>query len=178
MDPATLAVVERAGVLALLADFDPVIVGTFPLGLERPGSDVDIVCCAADLDGFLARVEALFGDRPRFGVYRRPADERQPEAAVASFLLDDVPVELFAQSVPTHRQQAYRHFVVESRLLDLGGPELRDRVRAHRRRAESVEVAFARVLDLSGDPYAAVMDLEHESDEQLKIRTEKAITQS
>lgn len=171
---AALAAVDDAGVLQVLAAFDPVVVGTFPLGLDRPGSDVDIVCCATDLDAFLAEVVPAFERWPGFTSHRRVSDD-QPEAAVVRLMVGDVPIEIFAQPIPTARQRGYRHLTVERRLLELGGRELADRVRAARRDGVSVEVAFAEVLGLDGDPYLAVLALEDESDARLHERIRAAV---
>ncbi|MGM4894853.1 DUF4269 domain-containing protein [Tardiphaga sp. 839_C3_N1_4] len=40
---------RRTGLLGILEPFDPRRIGTLPLGVARPDSDIDIVCCAADL---------------------------------------------------------------------------------------------------------------------------------
>lgn len=168
-----MSLVERNGVLDALTGYDPVLVGTFPLGLDRPGSDVDVLCHADDLDEFLCTAAAAFADRPGFRSHRRAASG-QPAAAVVSFEIEGVPVELFAQPLPTAEQHGFRHFVVEQRLLALGGDPFADRVRRARRPGDSVEIAFAEVLGLDGDPYVAVLDLEGETDAQLLARIQGA----
>lgn len=167
MDAVVL--VHDYGVLDALASYDPVVVGTFPLGLHRPGSDVDVLCVAADLDRFEAHARETFGGRAGFRSHRRRRDG-QPDAAVVRFELDGVPVELFAQPVPTAEQRGFRHFVVEQRLLSIGGKDFAAEVRGARRSGESVEIAFAEVLQLTGDPYLAILDLEHDTDAQLLQR--------
>ncbi|WP_206601521.1 DUF4269 domain-containing protein [Bradyrhizobium brasilense] len=44
--------VTSSAVMELLKPFDPRIVGTLPLGLAVPGSDIDIVCHASDPNAF------------------------------------------------------------------------------------------------------------------------------
>lgn len=164
-----LSTIDEAAILEDLKEFDPAVVGTFPLGLERSGSDVDILCFADDLQAFIKRAQTLFSDRPRFSAGRRTIDD-QPEAAVVRFTVGDVPVELFAQPIPTTLQRGFQHFEVERRLLKLGGQPLARRVRDARRDGDSVEVAFAEVLELGGDPFTAVLELRHETDAELRER--------
>lgn len=154
-----LDVVRRTGVLDALEGYDPVVVGTFPLGLDREGSDVDVLCHADDLPRFVDHATAVFGDHRGFRTHRFvPRDGH--EAAVIRFAVDEVPVEVFAQPVPTRDQHGYRHLQVEQRLLELGGDPLTAMLRARRRPGSSVEDAFAEVLGLTGDPFEAVLSLE------------------
>lgn len=162
--PDFATALEQRGLLAALAAFDPHVVGTPPLGLDLPASDIDIVCCADDLsfttlmwDGF--RHEQCFGLRQwRFG-------ER---AVVASFTAHGWPFEVFASPRPVAQQAGWRHFRVETRLLDLGGAALRRRVMARRLAGAKTEPAFAQVLGLAGDAYTALLDLEEFSDGALR----------
>jgi hypothetical protein len=45
---AAYAALAALQVFSLLQDFDPVLVGTIPLNIDIPGSDLDIVCCATN----------------------------------------------------------------------------------------------------------------------------------
>ena len=169
-----LAVVRGAGVLQALAAHDPVVVGTFPLGLDREGSDVDVLCHADDLQRFIDHATAAFGGHPRFSSHRFvPRDGH--EAAVVRFAVDEVPVEVFAQPVPTTGQHGYRHLQVERRLLALGGERLAARLRASRPPGASVEAAFAQVLGLPGDPFEAVLSLEGASTARLETLVTHAL---
>jgi hypothetical protein len=57
--------------------------------------------------------------------------------------------------------------VVESRLLDILGPDFRNGIIALKKQGIKTEPAFARMLGLSGDPYRAVLAIENYGDEQL-----------
>lgn len=138
-----------------LAPFEPTLVGTYPLGLRIDTSDLDVICCAPDLATFERALETLPVTPDH--VERVPL---APEAVVATLRWDDVVVELFCQTIPVYAQAGFRHMVVEGRLLALGGARLRDRVRAEKRAGARTEPAFARVLGLAGDPYAAILELE------------------
>ena len=63
-----LEVLERIEVLPKLAAFDPHVVGTLPLRLDLPTSDIDVTCFAPDADAFTCAVWNAFGIRPGFRI--------------------------------------------------------------------------------------------------------------
>jgi hypothetical protein len=153
--------------LAPLEPFHPLIAGTFPLGLYTRSSDLDVLCEAQDLARFDEVVRSAFGHLEGFTLTRTALT---PPASIARFSLHRTPVEVFAQPLPVYAQHAFRHLVVEGRLLRLGGAPLRERVQALKQRGIATEPAFAQVLKLEGDPFDAVLKLEHESDAALRER--------
>lgn len=148
---------ELLGVFRDLAAFNPVLTGTIPLGIDLPGSDLDIVCYASDLLLFQDRVQTLYGSRPDFHMQRKPVVGE--DSVIARFDVEGFPVELFAQAKPVEQQRAYRHMRVESRLLDLGGPEGKAGIRRLRESGLKTEPAFAAYFSLPGDPYLALLAL-------------------
>ncbi len=154
---------QRYQLLERLATHAPVLVGTFPLDLTVPGSDLDLVCEAPDLAAF-QRTLAAFATYPQYTL--RLASTAEP-ALVAFFELEGLPVEIFGQALPTAHQNGYRHLVVEARLLAVGGASLRQAVLALKTRGVKTEPAFAQVLGLPGDPYHALLMLEAFDDKAL-----------
>jgi hypothetical protein len=146
-----------------LAAYSPTLVGTYPLGLQVAGSDIDIACEADDLAQFERDLIAAVGPTPR--IERLPG---QPPALAAAFSSDGLPIEVFCQSLAVTAQHGFRHMIVEGRLLAAGGPELREAIRARKRAGQKTEPAFAAELGLTGDPYVAVLDLEAWSTEALE----------
>lgn len=146
----------RLGVLARLAAFDPHVAGTPPLGLARPGSDIDILCHAPDAAAFAAKVWREFAGLERFAMWqwRRP---HRP--VVAAFFAEGWVFEVFGDPRPVGEQEGWRHFLVERRLLQLGGDAFRAAVTARRAGGAKTEPAFAAALGLAGDPYGALLDL-------------------
>ena len=57
--------------------------------------------------------------------------------------------------------------MIERRLLALAGPEFRTAIMQMRIKDIETEPAFAAMLELKGDPYRALLELEQLSDEQL-----------
>lgn len=150
------AAVEHSGILSVLVAFDARVAGTFPLGIAVPGSDVDVLCHAPDAGEFSRVVWGAFAGAADFAMHQWLRDER---AVVAVFTIDGVPFELFGSPVPVDAQVGWRHFEIERRLLDERGPEFRASVMAARAAGMKTEPAFAHVLGLAGDPYAAVLNI-------------------
>lgn len=159
-----LEALERTGVLAKLAAFDPHVVGTPPLGLDLPTSDIDVVCFAPDLDAFASAIWSAFGRQAAFRMWQRIKLDRP---IVASFAAAGWTIELFGQASPISEQYGWRHFLVEQRLLALGGEIFPAAVMARRNNGMKTEPAFAAVLGLDGDPYQALLGLAHCSDVEL-----------
>ncbi|MNN87327.1 hypothetical protein D3C81_2048670 [compost metagenome] len=68
-------------------------------------------------------------------------------------------MEIFAQSVPVNRQNAYLHMIVEWRLLQLWGDVGHREIRRLKQAGWKTEPAFASVLGLQGDPYVDMLHL-------------------
>ncbi len=147
---------SRAGVVEQLRCFDVHLVGTFPLGLDVPGSDLDFVCHAPDQDAFAARIWDLFSQEEGFSMRQWVARE---QAIIARFDAFGLPFEIFGSPAPVDAQAGWRHFEVERRLLDLAGTSFHAAVRRARETGLKTEPAFAAVLGLTGDPYAKLLEL-------------------
>jgi len=142
--------------LRLLTPYDATLVGTFPLGLQVEQSELDIACAAYDLAAFEKVLRAHLGEHP-FDTERVALMD---EASVTKLACDDLQIEVFAQATPVHRQQGFRHMIMEGRLLALGGDSLRSEVLRLKRTGLQTEPAFARALRLTGDPYEQLLKLE------------------
>jgi hypothetical protein len=159
-----LEALERGEVLPKLAAFDPHVAGTPPLGLDLPTSDIDVICFAPDAEAFARAVWNAFGTRPEFRICQKVGLDRP---VVASFAHAGWIIEIFGQASPIPEQYGWRHFLVEQKLLALGGDTFRIAVMAQRNSGMKTEPAFATALGLVGDPYQALLSLERASNRQL-----------
>lgn len=150
-------VLQGLGVFQLLAEHTPTLAGTYPLDLATESSDLDILCCAQDLDAFAARVELLYGGESPVNLKR--ALKPGGPTVIASFTRQGLKIELYAQSLAVTHQRAYRHMLVESRLLEIGGEPTRQAVLALKLAGVKTEPAFCQVFGLDGEPYETLLAL-------------------
>lgn len=164
MRPHFENVLNQLNLSTLLRDYHPVVIGTPPLGLGIPSSDIDVACSATDLQQFATFVSHHFQDKTSFQC--RTIEIRGEPAVVASFETHGWEVELFCQSKPTESQMGVRHFLIEKRLLDLEHT-LRPIILALKQSGLKTEPAFAQFLGLQGDPYESLLTLETATDAEL-----------
>lgn len=162
--PSYAEALDRSGLLAALARFDPHVAGTPPLGLDLPDSDIDVLCHMADAFSFTRTLWDFARGLCGFTVHQWTGGGRP---IVASFRTAGWRIEVFGEARPVSLQRGWRHFAIERRLLALGGEALRAAVMERRRDGMKTEPAFADVLRLGGDPYVALLDLEAASDDAL-----------
>jgi hypothetical protein len=84
------------------------------------------------------------------------------------------PFEVFAAAAPVRDQIAWRHFVIERRLLAIGGDGFRRAVMLRRHQGLKTEAAFATTLNLAGEPYATLLELEGADDETFSSHLKRA----
>ena len=159
---------QLLGIFETLKAFTPVLVGTVPIDVDIASSDLDIICQAADLDIFQNVILDAYGEMPDFQV-KRKSIERIP-SVVAHFPFEGFPIEIFGQALPVQAQQAYRHMIIEARLLELFGEQARTSIRKLKQSGLKTEPAFGRYFHLEGDPYLALLKLEILSDDELLRR--------
>jgi hypothetical protein len=150
---------------SLLGEFDPVLTGTFPLGLENEESDLDILCYAESLERFAEVATFAFGNEDEFAI--RYTTKNDLPTAICTFRAQGLPVELFAQARPTEEQNAYLHMVAEARLLREGGEEAVRVIRDLKQEGMKTEPAFGQYFCLPDDPYKALAALADVSAEEL-----------
>ena len=151
-------VLSTNGIFDKLAAFDPIVVGTIPIGIDLIDSDIDICCCFEDEQSFFNTITSCFGDQQGFSI--RPSRKSKDHALVASFLIADFEIEIFGQRLPTRQQLGYRHMMIEHKLLEEKGAIFREQILELKRQGLKTEPAFALLLGLDGDPYLELLVLE------------------
>ena len=154
-------ILSKMNIMAILKEFDPILVGTIPLGIDIPGSDLDIICYAPDLNKFKEISQynffrySPFYERIKDGVY------------MAEFEHLEMKIELYASPEPTTKQFGYRHMIVEDRILNLADDSFRDKIIQLKMKGLKTEPAFGKLLNMS-NAYDELLELDELSDKDLK----------
>lgn len=163
--------IENLGVLKSLKEFKPLIAGTYPLGIQNSTSDVDVLVCSHNLILLRDKVVNQFQHHKNFKISEVSVGGEP--TFFSSFEFDGIAFEIFAQNIESVRQRGYLHFLIEERLLMLGGDSLKNKIIEQRKHGYKTEPAFAKVLNLHGDPYMELLTLQTMDEEQLRRLIEK-----
>jgi hypothetical protein len=145
-------------IFSKLKNFDPILVGTIPINIDIENSDLDIICCYSDLEEFQKYIIDNFTNERNFTINEQSSFDTI--AIVANFFLGDFEIEIFAQTIPTKEQFAYRHLIIEHNLLKKFGDDFRHQIINLKTQGYKTEPAFAFALGLTGDPYVELLKFE------------------
>lgn len=149
---------EKSNVLNILKDYSPLIAGTFPLGMQIDNSDLDILIRLKNKEEFRNLVTKTWGNERGFKIKEAEVDGL--EAVIVKFMVEGVSFEIFAQDLEPVKQKAYKHFLIEERLIKFHGASFLKNVIDLKNRGMKTEPAIAMILNLKGDPSAALLDLQ------------------
>ncbi|MGY3948536.1 diadenosine tetraphosphate hydrolase [Aeromonas allosaccharophila] len=144
---------------------DMALVSTLAIGLDRPGSDLDILCQHPDPAAFAASLstrgwqasakgENVWLLERTFSCSDVCCDQR--DGAGASW-----PLELYVTPTPIETLNGWRHLTLMAALLErFGDAFYREVLRLRLEEGLKGEAAMCQLLGLAGDPYAALLTLE------------------
>lgn len=151
-----LEAIKDLGIMETLKHHQPVLAGTLPLDIFIEGSDLDILSCCEDHSEFEKVIQSNYGMLE--GFRQRRMIIKGIHSAVAGFRSGGFEFEVFAQIIPTQKQTAYRHLVNEFLILRKEGSEFKKKIIALKKQGLKTEPAFAKLLNLAGDPYEAMLN--------------------
>jgi len=148
-------VLTENGILEKLNCFTPILVGTIPINIDIESSDLDIICYAPNQENFIQSLNYNFGKESQFIISKNTTFN----SVKANFFTADFEIEIFGQDIPTQQQNAYRHMLIEYKILLEKGENFRLQVIELKRQGYKTEPAFAKLLGLQGDPYEELLKL-------------------
>lgn len=152
------AVLTKGKIFKCLRKYNPILTGTIPIEIDLPDSDLDIICECTDLEEFYQYIVANYR---KFGDFKiRIKNLNGTESTIASFKLHGFKVEIFGQNVPTVKQDAFRHMLIEYQLLRENGANFREEIIRLKSQGLKTEPAFAQLLGLKGNPYLELLKYE------------------
>ncbi|MGN5079591.1 DUF4269 domain-containing protein [Aeromonas veronii] len=146
---------------------DLALVSTLAIGLDRPGSDLDILCQHADPAAFAAALStqgwlaSAKGDNiwlleRTFSCLDQSCADTDSDTSEASW-----PLELYVTPAPIETLNGWRHLTLMAALLErFGDAFYREVLRLRLEEGLKGEAAMCRLLGLAGDPYEALLTLE------------------
>ncbi len=141
-------VLKELDIFNVLRKFNPILVGTIPI------------------KEFQKIVENKYSMFSKFHISNNSTDNET--ILTINFYVEDIEIEIYAQSLNSFKQNGYRHMVVEDRILRLGGERTREEVVILKKNGLKTEPAFARYLGIYGNPYDELLKLEEYSDKKIK----------
>jgi hypothetical protein len=155
-------------VLEIMKPYNPTLVGTIPINIDISNSDLDIICEVYNFAEFEKLIINSFSKYNEFTTMRKK--DGNLLASISSFNYGGFMIEIFGQSKPVTKQNAYRHMEVEAKLLELFGEGLRKEIVKLKELGLKTEPAFAKYFNIKGDPYEEMLKLsELSKDELLKL---------
>jgi len=154
-------ILSEINILTILEQFQPVVIGTIPIGIDIAGSDLDIACFASEIDIIENVVRENFRAYPGF------TDRKSNINYVAGFYCEGIELEIYAEPIPVYLQNGFRHMVIEDRILHLAGECFRNDVIRLKNNGYKTEPAFGQLLKMN-NPYMELFDLENLPDNGLK----------
>ncbi|MGY3882744.1 DUF4269 domain-containing protein [Aeromonas veronii] len=146
---------------------DMALVSTLAIGLDRPGSDLDILCQHPDPAAFAAifaeqgwqasaKDENIWLLERTFSCLDQSCADTGSETSEASW-----PLELYVTPAPIETLNGWRHLTLMAALLErFGDAFYREVLRLRLEEGLKGEAAMCRLLGLAGDPYEALLTLE------------------
>ncbi|HHQ4705968.1 TPA: DUF4269 domain-containing protein [Aeromonas veronii] len=146
---------------------DMALVSTLAIGLDRPGSDLDILCQHPNPAEFAATfAEQGWQASPKGdNVWLLERTFPRLEQHIANSSCDNSianwPVELYVTAAPIETLNGWRHLTLMAALLERFGDDFyREVLRLRLEEGVKGEAAMCRLLGLAGDPYVALLTLE------------------
>ncbi|MGY3854535.1 DUF4269 domain-containing protein [Aeromonas aquatilis] len=144
---------------------DMALVSTLAIGLDRPGSDLDILCQHADPAAFAATFAEQGWQASHKGdniwLLERTFACLDLHIANSNNRIASWPLELYVTDAPIETQNGWRHLTLMAALLErFGDAFYRDVLHLRLEEGLKGEAAMCRLLGLAGDPYEALLTLE------------------
>jgi len=149
------AELKKLQIFDLLSEFNPILVGTIPIGIYTDESDLDIICESSELNMIYSLLNNHFNKFKLFEIKTKLI--RNEESLVCRFN-SNFPIEIFVQNIPTSNQYAFRHMIKEYEILNQKGIHFKKEIIRLKKSGLKTEPAFAKLLNLKGDPYDELLN--------------------
>lgn len=153
-------VLTQYKVLEKLISYSPLLAGTIPIEIDIEGSDLDIIC-EVDLryrERFLEELTLNELIPPETEVKIETILVNGEKSIVLNFMLEEFQIEIFGQNKPSMEQNAYRHMLVEYKILQEKGADFKQKIIELKKQGIKTEPAFGMLMNLE-NPYEDLLKL-------------------
>ena len=147
-------------IMSILKEFQPVLTGTIPLDIAIPSSDLDISCMVVNHDEFKQMLYNNYAQQSDFS--SNTTSKFGIMSSICSFKAQNFEIEIFGQSLRVEEQDAYRHMLIEHKILQKNNENFRKEIIKLKHKGLKTEPAFAKLLHLKGNPYQTILEYEKE----------------
>lgn len=159
-------ILKNIKIFKILEEFNPILVGTIPIGVDVDKSDLDIVC-EINLKNKDSLKNISTKNFSQFKNFKIIDTFSTTGVVVINFFVDDMEIEIYASKVSSFETNGYRHMIIEERILSCCSLKFKEKIVALKKSGIKTEPAFAKLLKLNGNPYEELLNLEFLSDEEI-----------
>jgi len=149
-------VLRKHQIMTILRAYDPILVGTFPININIENSDLDIICYWNNKAEFRSCLLNQFQQHNNFTIEEQLHSGN--ETIISNFTIDGFEVEIFGQNIPTKLQYAYKHLLIEHKILNAKGENFRQQIIKLKKEGLKTEPAFCQLLGIDGNPYESLLN--------------------
>ncbi|WP_292009640.1 DUF4269 domain-containing protein [Chryseobacterium sp.] len=149
-------IISKYQIFKKLQSFSPILAGTIPIGIDIPGSDLDIICEIEKEEDFVYTLHNLLPENTNFTTEKEIIGNE--DCIILNTVLDELPVEVFGQKIPSTKQNAYRHMIAEYKILKKEGEEFKQKIIEFKKNGIKTELAFGILLQLE-NPYEDLLKM-------------------
>ena len=160
-------ILKNIKIFKILEEFNPILVGTIPIGVDVDKSDLDIVC-EINLENKDSLKNISTKNFSQFKNFKILDIFSTSGVVVINFFVDDMEIEVYASKISSFETNGYRHMIIEDRILNCCSLKFKEKIVELKRSGIKTEPAFAKLLKLNGNPYEELLNLEFLSDKEIE----------
>ena len=149
-------IITKFNIIEQLKQFSPILVGTFPLGINIETSDIDIIGATNDFSGAFDYLVKNFSEFHDFKIQLN--DQDQIKYILCSFWIKRFRIEIFLENKNPKEQIAYKHMLIEENILNQKDENFKQKIIDLKNKGLKTEEAFGLLLGLDGDPFQKLLD--------------------
>ncbi|MGL4786691.1 MAG: DUF4269 domain-containing protein [Cetobacterium sp.] len=159
-------ILKKINIFNILNEFNPILVGTIPIEIDIEKSDLDIVCQInlENKENLKQIISKNFSQLKGFKISDKFLSDG---IVIINFFIENMEIEIYASKLISKKTNGYRHMIVENRLLKFANLKFKEEIVSLKRAGIKTEPAFAKLLELNGNPYEELLNFEFLSNREI-----------